>query len=222
MSSLDLYSYLEDPKVGQISIPLKDGTKLRLECVAQVSTPPHLKVRFLTGQLPIDEIDMEGKCLFALDMGGPTITLITSITNIENDSRLTLVNVESISHEQKRDFFRIDAQIPVNLHPISPAKSTPLIGESINISGNGIQVAFTEPFTVDQRVRLQISITNSESREVQCVAHVVRVTKKKLDGYKVAFCFDEITEEDQDAIMAFCFSQQRKHLRLKVRVLGPA
>jgi len=33
-------------------------------------------------------------------------------------------------------------------------------------------------------------------------------------------CFDDIEQEDQDAIVAYCLAEQRKQLRLKVQVLG--
>ena len=43
----------------------------------------------------------------------------------------------------------------------------------------------------------------------------------EVDGVQqVALSFADIEDEDQDAIIAYCLAEQRKQLRLKVKVLG--
>jgi hypothetical protein len=37
---------------------------------------------------------------------------------------------------------------------------------------------------------------------------------------QLALSFADIEDEDQDAIVAYCLAEQRKQLRLKVKVLG--
>lgn len=221
MSLPDPYSHLKDPKVVHVSLPLQNGA-MRLECVAQVIAPPLLRLKFLPGQLPVEKITLDEKCMLNVDTGQSNLTLITSIDEIENDHTLRLANIESISHEQKRKFFRVDAQMAVDLQHMPPQQASPVVGESINISGNGILVFLPEKLEVDRRVRLKIDLPDFETLGVRCTGRVIRCDTKNQGGHEVAFCFDSIDEEDQDKIIAFCFCQQRKQLRLRVQVLGPA
>jgi len=222
VSLSDPYSHLKNPKVVHVSLPLQNDVTMQLEGVAHVIAPPLLRLIFLPDQLPVEKIDVNEKCVLNIDTGQSNITLITTIDEIENDHTLKLTNIESTTHEQKRKFFRVDAQISVDLQHIPSQQASPMVGESINISGNGVLVFLPEEFEVDQRVGLKIDLPEFETLGIQCIGRVIRCDKKNQGGYKVAFCYDSIDEEDQDKIVAFCLSQQRKQLRLRVQVLGPA
>lgn len=222
MSSFNIYDFLNDPKVCQIAVPVTGGKKIRLSAVAQITTPPRLEAGFVAGQLPVNDIDTAENCLLSLDIGGPAITLVASIEEILSDRRLKLINIESIAHEQKREFFRINACVPVSLLRLPPQpQPAPITGESINISGNGILVLLPEAFGKGQRVKLRITIPEPQETEIECIGRVVRQDHKS-DGFMVAFHIDTINEEDQDRLIGFCLHKQRKQLRLKVQVLGPA
>ena len=222
MSSFDIYAYLNEPKVLEASIPLLHSRKLQLRGVARVSNPPKIEITLPPGQFPGNEIDRAEKCLLYIDAIGATIILITAIDAIENNRVLKLTNLESISHEQKREFFRIDAQMAVEAlkHPPLPEDRN-CTGVSINISGNGILVSLLKPMPVDQKMKLRISLPEPEATDIECIGRVVRSDKWKQDKYRVAFNFTTIGEEDQDKIVSFCLAQQRKHIRLGVQVLGP-
>ena len=223
MSSFDIYAYLNEPKVLQASVPLVGSRRLQLRGVARVSTPPQIEVTLPPDQFVGNEIDRSEKCLLYLDVVGATITLITAIDAIDNSNILQLTNLESVSHEQKREFFRIDAQMAVDAHKLHPPPEDGTCnGESINISGNGILVSLPEPLTVDQKVKLRINLPDPVATDVECIGRVVRSDKLDQEMYRVAFNFTTINEEDQDKIVSFCLAQQRKHIRLGVQVLGPA
>ena len=223
MSSFDIYDYLHEPKVLQASIPLLDSRRLRLRGIARVSVPPKIEVTVPADQLPGNEIDRAEKCLLYIDAVGATITLITAIDAIENNSLLKLTNLESVSHEQKREFFRIDAQMAIDAHKLlPPPEDGTCAGLSINISGNGILVSLPEPLAVDQKVKLRISLPDPIATDIVCIGRVVRSEKRKKERYRVAFSLTTIGEEDQDKIVSFCLAQQRKHIRLGVQILGPA
>ena len=223
MSSFDIYDYLNEPKVLQASVPLVDSRRLQLRGVARVSTPPKIEVTLPADQIHGDEIDRAEKCLLYIDAVGATITLITTINAIDNNNLLKLTNLESISHEQKREFFRIDAQMAVDAHKLPPPREDgTCTGTSINISGNGILVSLPEPLVVDQKMKLRINLPDPIATDIECIGRVVRSDKRKQGRYRVAFNFTTIGEEDQDQIVSFCLAQQRKHIRLGVQVLGPA
>jgi len=222
VSSFDIYDYLNDPKVLQASVPLLNSRRLQLRGIARVSLPPKIEVTVPADQFPGNEIDRAEKCLLYIDAVGATITLITAIDAVENNSLLKLTNLESVSHQQKREFFRIDAQMAVDAHKLPPPpEHGTCAGVSINISGNGILVSLPEPLAVAQKVKLRISLPDPMTT-VECIGRVVRSEKRKRDRYKVAFKLTTIGEEDQDKIVSFCLARQRKNIRLGVQVLGPA
>jgi hypothetical protein len=223
VSDFDLYAYLKNPKVAQISIPVSTRKTLKRDCVLQVTTAPHLEARFLPDQLPPErDIDVKGHCLVSLDTGSLTIVLKTSIAKITDRRKFELINIEAVDHTQKRSFFRIDAQVPVDAKNIPARDEYSLEGETINISGNGALIAFPEPLAIDKKLRLLISIPDPEKRTIECTGKVVRCDALAEGGYRTAFYFHTIEEEDQDRIIGFCMAQQRKQLQLKVLVLGPA
>jgi len=56
---------------------------------------------------------------------------------------------------------------------------------------------------------------------IECVGKVVRTFN--LGGtLQAAMSFTDIEEDDQDAIVAYCFAEQRRQLRLKVHIMGNA
>jgi len=223
VSSFDIYAYLNEPKVLQASVPLVGSRRLQLRGVARVSTPPQIEVTLPPDQFVGNEIDRSEKCLLYLDVVGATITLITAIDAIDNSNILQLTNLESVSHEQKREFFRIDAQMSIDAVKLPPPQEDGTCsGVSINISGNGILVSLPEPLTVDQKMKLRINLPDPETTDIECIGRVVRSDRREQERYRVAFNFTTIGEEDQDKIISFCLAQQRKHIRLGVQVLGPA
>ena len=223
MSSFDIYDYLNEPKALQASVPLLDSKRLLLRGIARVSSPPRIEVTLPTNLVDGNQIDRAEKCLLSIDAEGATIILITAIDAIENNNLLKLTNLESVSHKQKREFFRIDAQLTVEGRKLPPPpEDGTCSGVSINISGNGILVSLPESLTVDKKVKLRISLPDPVATDIECIGRVVRSVERRQDRYRVAFNFTTIGEEDQDKIVSFCLAQQRKNIRLGVQVLGPA
>lgn len=228
MIESELFNHLKTHKVGNISIPLKDGEKIHLECVVIAQSPEKLEAHFLPDQLPAEALDLDGRCHLRFDVGGPTLSVITRIEKVENDRKLLLRAVETLNHQQRREYFRVDVQLPVKIQNISDKPfefpSGDLFGdaEGINISGCGIMVVFNDPLPAETLIRLKINLPEPRPATVSCVGHVVRQTEKRRGGYQVALHFDEINQEERDKIIAFCLIEQRRQLRLKVQVLGPA
>jgi hypothetical protein len=223
VSDFDIYKYLATPKVGRISIPIAQSDAVKRDCVIKVIKPPRLVTTFLPGHLPVEaDIDMAADCLLYLDIGGPTVTLKTTIAKMTGNRTLELLNIESVSHTQKREYFRIDAQVPVDATNLPSQDVSSLEGETINISGSGALISFPSRLPANIKIKLRFTIPEPEKQAVECTAQVVRCLQTEDGSYHVAVHFYTINEEEQDKIIAFCMIQQRKHLRLRVRVLGPA
>jgi c-di-GMP-binding flagellar brake protein YcgR len=174
--------------------------------------------------LPVEEIDIRKTCIVSIDMGGPTISLEAMIQKVANRQTLEMIVCKAISHEQMREFFRVDAVTSV----ISKSFHTELFsdtnepwsiaGQTIDISGSGILAIFDEKPQADRQVRLEISTPSIEPDIIKVLAHQVRVQELHDGRFEVAYHFDDITIEDRDKIIGCCLVLQRKMLRLRIDV----
>jgi hypothetical protein len=157
-------------------------------------------------------------------MGGPTVSLEAMIVKVANRQTLQMVVRKSISHEQMREFFRVDTVTNV----ISKSFHTELFsdtnqpwsieGQTVDISGSGILAIFDEKPQSDHQVRLEITIPSIEADTITVLAHQVRGQQLHDGRYEIAYHFDDITIEDRDKIIGCCLVIQRKMLRLKINI----
>lgn len=213
-------------KAMRVFIPLLARTeRLRAQCICQDIFPPKFSLVFKPGVLPLEEIDRRQPCIVTIDVGGPTLSLEAMIQEIINPQTLQMILQKSISHEQMREFFRIDAVTRVIsssfLTQFTDGDSLPwsIQGETVDLSGSGILAIFPSPPPSDKQIQLEITIPSAEPEVVKVIAHQVRVQKIKDGRYEVAYHFDDISLEDRDKIIGCCLVLQRKLLRLKIQVL---
>jgi len=221
----DSLNTIPDGKPVRIFLPLTGGPeRYRVQCVYQKSTPPHFSLLFKPGTLPVDKIASEQPCIITIDMGGPTLSLEAMIKEIPNEQTLQMIIKKSISHEQMRDFFRVDATTKI----ISKSFHTEFFnnenepwaieGKTIDISGSGILAVFSELPPPDQQIRLEITIPTTEPETITVLAQQVRVQELNDGLFEVAYNFIDISPEDRDKIIGCCLVIQRQQLRLKVQV----
>ncbi len=216
---------IPDSKPVRVFLPLKDvDEKFRLQGVYHKSVPPVFSLFFQPGALPLDDIEMNETCIINIDMGGPSISLEAKIKEAANAQHLIMTALKSISHEQLREFFRVDAVTSVigrsfgSQAKASEGEGWALQGETIDISGSGILASFSEKPPEDKHIRLEITLPTDVPEVVTTLARPIRVIQTADDRYDVAFHFDEITTEDRDKIIGCCLEIQRRLLRLKVKV----
>ncbi|KJR96342.1 MAG: hypothetical protein VR65_28750 [Desulfobulbaceae bacterium BRH_c16a] len=224
-SDIDTLKNIQNGKPVRIFIPLLNRPdRARAQCVYQETSPPKFTLLFKPGMLPVDEIDIGQPCIISIDMGGPTVSLEAMIQKIANQQTLEMTILKYISHEQMREFFRVDAVTQVlskSFHTqFANNNSEPwsLQGETVDISGSGILAIFTDKPPADRQVHLEITIPSAEPETVNVVAHPVRTQRLNDNRYEVAYHFDDISMEDRDKIIGCCLVLQRKLLRLKVQV----
>ncbi len=224
-SNDDTLRDIPNGKPVRIFLPVTEGPELvRGQCLYQVKTPPKFTLIFKPGMLPVEDMDISLPCIISIDMGGPTITLEAMILEITNPQTLQMIVRKTISHEQMREFFRVDATTMV----LSKAFRTEFVGDkneewvvqgqTVDISGSGILALFSDPPPMEDQVRLDIEIPSPEPETVEVLAHQVRSRHLKNGLYEVAFHFDDISTEDRDKIIGCCLIIQRQLLRLKVKV----
>lgn len=221
----DIIENIPDEKPVRIFIPLQNSLeRYRMQGVFQKSTPPRFNLLFKAGALPVDSIDLQKPCIVNVDMGGPSISVEAMISEIVDAQQLNMIVRKSISHEQMREFFRVDATANVISSSFRPEffgeqdEPWSMSGTTIDISGSGILASFITPPPMDSQTRLEIALPSTEPETISVIAHPVRKQKISENQYDVAYHFDDISTEDRDKIIGCCLLMQRRLLRLKVKV----
>ena len=219
MSVLD---QLKDYRVVKVSLPLLDGKQQSLDGVAKKTTSPQFEVTFLPDQLNAELLNPKEFCFVTFDVAGENKSIKAKIDSAAEEAKLLLEMVDSFTYIQKRGYFRVDADLSVSYwvideeHPLAKSVPTP-----INISGGGLRLPVSEEIKEGTQLGLEIVIDSPQPAVVECVGEVVG--SYDADGDKqIALTFVDIEDEDQDVIIAYCLAEQRKQLRLKVKVLGAA
>lgn len=216
MSVLD---YLKDYRVVKATLPLEGGKQVHLDGVAKATSPPQFKITFLPDQLEALQLDIETTCRVMLDVAGEHKSITARIVEQPAAEQLLLEQVETFSYKQKREYFRVDADLSVSYWVIDDQQSVASSVKSpVNISGGGIRLPVTQKLPTGAQVGFEILIDEPQA-VIECVGEVVNCYEDN-DGITAACKFVGLEAEDQDAIVSFCLAEQRKQLRLKVKVLG--
>lgn len=224
-SDNNILDTIPDAKPVRVFLPIKNvKERYRVQGVYSKSAAPLFSLHFKPGVIPVESINTKETCIINVDMGGPNISLEAKIKEVVNAQHLILSSIKGMSHDQMREFFRVDAVANVigkSFHPkISKGDETQwfLKGETIDISGSGILASFSEAPPDNTSIKLEITLPSQEEDVIKVVAHVVRIMKISDKQYDVAFHFDDIAAEDRDKIIGCCLEIQRRLLRLKVKV----
>ncbi len=226
-TDIETIKNIPDGKPVRIFLPLQGGPeRYRTQCVFQKSDPPHFSLLFKPGVLPVEDIALGQQSIINIDMGGSTISLEAKTEEITNPQTLHMLIEKTITHEQMREFFRVDATTDI----ISKSFHTQLLGnkkepwsmegKTVDISGSGILAIFPEQSPADRQIRLLITLPSVEQETISVLAHQVRGQKLGDRLFEVAYHFDDISTEDRDKIIGCCLDIQRKLLRLQVQVRG--
>lgn len=209
----------------RIFLPLVKRTDMmRAQCIYEKTEPPKFSLIFKPGTLPAEEIDINKPCILSIDMGGPTMSIEAMVKKIANPQTLEMVVRKTISHEQMREFFRVDTVTEVISKSFqtefsgTEQQSWAKHGRTVDISGSGILAVFDQAPPPEKQVQLEITIPAEKSDTVTVLAHEVRNQQLPDGKYEVAYHFDDISIEDRDKIIGCCLVIQRQMLRLKVQV----
>lgn len=216
---------IADNKPVRVFLPVIGGKeRYRAHCVYQKTSPPHFNLLFALGALPVDSINTQQTAIISVDMGGPNLSLEAKIKAITGTQILEMIMVKSMSHNQMRDFFRVDAAAAVISRSFQSevfgeqGEPWSLAGNTIDISGSGILATFSQEPPMEKQIRLEITLPGNATETISVLAHPVRSQKINDNHYEVAYQFDDISTEDRDKIIGCCLVLQRRLLRLKVQV----
>jgi len=234
MADANVHSSLRSPELSAIPnrkpvrvyLPIKDiNQRYRTQAVYASISPPLFELRFKPGALPLKDLDTNGNCLVNVDFGGPSLSMGGTIISA-SEQVLSCRAEKLISHDQMREFFRVDTVTDVISKSFqseffsSSGKSWTMAGTTIDISGNGLLACFTEQPPTDELVRLELSLPVDHQETITAVAKTIRVVESGRNQWDVAFHFQDLSEEDRDRIIGCCLEIQRRLLRLNTELNG--
>jgi len=218
---------ISDEKPVRLFLPIIDADdRLVIQCVLKKTQTAHFQLLFKHGSLPVNKIDKGTSCLINLDLGGKSVSLESKILEIINNQTLEMVLQKTVTHEQMREFFRVDCTVPIILSSIipddfgSPDDDWKIPGTTVDLSGAGLRASFSTKPPNNTQVRLELALPTTETTIIKTLASPVRISQLTENLWDAAYQFDQIEDEDQDAIIGCCLVEQRRLLRLKVKVTG--
>ncbi len=215
MSILD---HLVDYRVVKVTLPLEGGAVAQLDAVARVTKAPQFEVIFLKGQLTQHAFDPTRLCRLTFDVAGAIKSIQARIDHQPAADKLVLELVESFSYLQKREFFRVDAELVISWWRVEDEDAAlHTVQARGNISGGGVRFPVADKVPRGERLGLKI-LLNVDLPLIECVGEVVGSYLLGRD-HSLALKFVAIEDDDRDEIVAFCLAEQRRQLRLTVQVL---
>ncbi|BCR06263.1 hypothetical protein DESUT3_33320 [Desulfuromonas versatilis] len=219
MDSHKFQQFFVEPRVVRIELPVK-GPESIFNCRVSLAEDAQLEVLFPPGKLPLGQLrrGFRGVLLCKGEMG--VFTLVVAIEKIRDDRHLQISVVQASSPEQKRDHFRVDAQIQLAYWPLdAPPGYQPPVPVKVNIGGGGLRMPIEKPLPKGTRLGMLLILPSEKEHLIECCAEVVRLFQRSNGTREAAVSFFDMRLKDQDRITAFCFDQQRHLLRTKVRIL---
>jgi len=141
---------------------------------------------------------------------------------IVGDHNLQFSIANATFYPQRRRFFRIDADVTLKYWPLEGEEMAPREPEhkKVNLSACGLRFETTRFLRHVEKVGIEMQLGGRSGELVRCLGRVVRAKFREDQSCEdVAIDFVEIKPEEQEKLIRFCLFEQRRQLRLKVRVL---
>lgn len=222
----DFINKIPAAKPVRIFLPLQGADKRhREQCIFQKGDDSHFNLLFEPGALPVNNLDRKSPCIINLDMGGHSVSLEAMIEQVVNAQTLAMRVHKTISHEQMREYFRVDYTTPIIVTSLlpegfgDPEEHWKISGTTIDISGSGLLAIFHVSPPGDKLIRIQLPLHDDHTDSlITFLARPVRTSEVEENRYVVAYHYEDINDEDRDRIVGQCLITQRRLLRLKVQV----
>lgn len=217
------FNFLKSHQVGHITLYTTDQEPKRLRCVSVAETPPQIEVTLKKGDLPpTEKIDIKSGCVIHFETTDSVVCLVNDIEEVKS-GRLKVHNVEQVNRLQKRQYFRVDTNVPATseykVGDHGQELTRLLSGMVRNLSANGALIELDEPLKALDRIKLHIELPPPQDKKITCIGKVVRLDQKENGGYEVAMHFPEVDDRSRESLIQFCLSEQRKQLRFRVEIL---
>jgi len=205
-------------------LPTKKPGATPMACQISLVSPKKLLVHCIDTSFSLHsyDIDLEGT-VFSFCAGVDMLFhFYGRIDKILGDRDLQVIIVEATAYPQRRRFFRVDAEVVLKCWPLTEEEKPPSEAEAkrVNLSAVGLRFETTKFLKHGEKVGLELRLPGEHGQLVRCVGRVVRVefsNDKRIED--VAIDMVGIKTDEQEKIIKFCLSEQRRQIRLKVKVL---
>lgn len=215
---------IEKGETVRAYLPLKDSTeKFRSNCTYTFIKKNTFSLTFQKDELPIESLVIHKSAIITINQKGVPASIEATVTEIKSNTEVVLQMLTAFTHDQLREFFRVDAVTTVitnNFHSSFSKKKDSdwsVQGETLDISGSGILAIFPSRIPDEELINLKIELPTENKEIISITAKQVRTSKLGDDRWEVALQYDNIKTEDRDKIIGCCLTIQRKLLQLKVR-----
>lgn len=219
------FSSIPDRKPVRLFLPtIGADDRTLIQCVFQKSKTNRFNLLFKPNTLPVQQIDKDTTCLINLDIAGQSVSIESNIVNVVNDQTLEMIPQKAISHEQMREYFRVDCAIPIILKSTipegfgEPEDEWKIMGITVDLSGSGLRASFKTAPPENTQVRIELALPSANPTIISAIASPVRITQLTDKLWDAAYHIDDIDDDDRDKIIGCCLVAQRRMLRLKVQV----
>ena len=124
---------------------------------------------------------------------------------------LKVVKISEIEKVQRRDYYRLDMVLNVEIHINNDRGEVIKVieGLSKDISGGGIRVLCKEP--IDKGTIIELVIKN-ENEPIKVIANVLRCSlyEEVYSQYEIGLAYKDISINNREKIVKFIFDAQRK------------
>jgi len=195
------------------------GEVIRLEGRAKHIEDNRFEIQLEPNHYSEKDLPVGAQVEVALAKTGSAITQIATVEAFDPPRKLFLQAQQLHEEPQKRDHFRVPADINIrHWEFVAPDRLSQDAGEGTarNISGGGILLQSETPLAEGSLLYLELSLEYQRKRQrVLCEGQVMH----RVQGgryYEHGIKFINLSEEQEEELMAFCFAQQRQLIRLQV------
>lgn len=114
------------------------------------------------------------------------------------------MSVSCSSTVERRDHFRANLALPVAYWGEADHVPTKLHEMPVNISGSGMRLTTSHPFSVGETISLRIGLPDGT---VPALAQIVRVQGQRESAAQISMQFTAIGTQDQERLVQYIFAQ---------------
>lgn len=194
-----------------------------LETVMMTSKVPFVEVRCPAHLVSAAARDPEAVWTLTSQRGDSIYFMQGCFVSAKDHNHIYLEVLLFENRPQQRRYFRIDTEVFVRHWEIghSPVKAGQPVRKPVNLSAVGLRFTTQGDFQVGQLVGLELSLPEASPVRLECCGKIIRVVDKGNNRQELAMEMVELEPRDQEKLIQFCLAEQRRQLRMKVRVLDP-
>lgn len=194
-----------------------------LETVMITSKVPFVELRCPAHLIPLVAKEPEAVWTVTCQRGDWIFFMQGCFVSAKDRNHIYLEVLLFENRPQQRRYFRIDTEVFVRHWEIGrgPAKAGQPVRKPVNLSAVGLRFSTQGDYQVGQLVGLELSLPEPSSVRLECSGKIIRVVEKGNGRQDLAMELVELKSQDQEKLIQFCLAEQRRQLRMKVRVLDP-